>query len=86
MFIRPSLPNSSRSCSGATARSAVLAQRDAITQRGALSQEAAAAREKLRSVRGAWAYMDEQEKRALVVSVIDKITITHGEVDIDYRF
>ena len=58
---------------------------EAETQRGALSQEAAAAREKLRSVRGAWAYMDEREKRALLVSVIDKITITHGEVDIDYR-
>ena len=56
------------------------------TRRGALSADALAARERLRGVRGTWPYMDEGEKRALVLSVIDKITVTHGEVRIDYRF
>jgi hypothetical protein len=58
----------------------------AETTRGSLSRDAAAAREQLRSLRGTWPYMDAGEKRALVVSVIEKITVTHGEVTIDYRF
>ena len=58
----------------------------AETQRGVLSADAQAAREKLRSIRGTWNYMNAREKRALVISVIEKITITHGKVQIDYRF
>ncbi|MGI5979600.1 MAG: recombinase family protein [Oscillospiraceae bacterium] len=59
---------------------------EAETARGELSKDAAAAREQLQSLRGTWPYMDEQEKRALILSVVEKITVTHGEVDIDYRF
>lgn len=59
---------------------------EAETQRGALTASARAAKESLRNIRETWPYMDEREKRALVLSVIERITMTHGEIQIDYRF
>lgn len=53
---------------------------------GALTASAAAARESLHNIRETWPYMDDREKRALILSVIEKITVTHGQVQIDYRF
>ncbi len=54
--------------------------------RGTLTESAKAARENLRNIRETWPYMDDREKRALILSVIEKITVIHGQVQIDYRF
>ena len=49
----------------------------------AISQSVSAAREKLRSVEGAWEFMQTREKRALICSLVEKITVTHSDVVID---
>ncbi|NCB74475.1 MAG: recombinase family protein [Clostridia bacterium] len=54
--------------------------------RGLWSRRADAAKEQLRSIKETWIYMDTQEQRNLICSVIDKITITHNSVRIDYRY
>ena len=54
--------------------------------RGLWSRRADAAKEKLRNIKDTWIYMDTQEQRNLICSVIDKITITHSSVRIDYRY
>lgn len=55
-------------------------------KRGLSAKHAEDAREKLRSLRGAWPFMDVREKRSLVASVIDRITVTHNAVRIDYKY
>ena len=54
--------------------------------RGLWTKNAEAAKEKLRNIRETWNYMDIQEQRNLICSVIDKITVTHNSVRIDYRY
>ena len=54
--------------------------------RGLWSLRADAAKEKLRNIKNTLIYMDTQEQRNLICSVIDKITITHSSVRIDYRY
>jgi len=54
--------------------------------RGLWSRNAAAAKEQLRNIEETWPYMDMSEKRALICSVIDRITVTHSSVRIDYKF
>lgn len=55
-------------------------------ERGKWSQNAGRTREKLLSVRDTWRYMDEHEKRNLICSVIERITVTHSQVRIEYKF
>ncbi|MEG1764017.1 MAG: recombinase family protein [Oscillospiraceae bacterium] len=54
--------------------------------RGVWTQNAIAAKEQIRSVEKTWAYMEVGEKRALLTSIIDKITVTHSTVRIEYRY
>jgi hypothetical protein len=54
-------------------------------KRSLSAHNAEAARERLRGIRGAWPHMDMRERRSLIASVIDRITITHKSVRIDYR-
>lgn len=53
---------------------------------GAVSKAAARAGERLLNVRSTWDYMSLEEKRELICSVVDRITLTHRELEIDYRF
>ncbi len=59
---------------------------DEEKSRGLWSLRADAAREQLRNIKETWIYMDTTEQRNLICSVIDKITITHSSVRIDYRY
>lgn len=59
---------------------------DEELSRGLWSRRADAAKEQLRNIKETWIYMDIQEQRNLICSVIDKITITHNSVRIDYRY
>lgn len=43
------------------------------------------AREKLCNVRSTWEYMAEREKRTILASVIEKITVTHYSVRMEYK-
>ena len=52
----------------------------------AVTQTVKAARERLHSVEGAWEYMQTREKRALICSLVERITVTHDEVIIEYGF
>ena len=54
--------------------------------RGIWTKSAEAAKERLRSIRETWSFMDIQEQRNLISSVIDKITVTHNSVRIDYKY
>lgn len=54
--------------------------------RGLWSRRAAVAKEQLRNIKETWSYMDIQEQRNLICSVIDKITVTHNSVRIDYKY
>ncbi len=54
--------------------------------RGLWSQRAAVAKEQLRNIKETWNYMDMQEQRNLICSVIDRITVTHNSVRIDYKY
>ncbi len=54
--------------------------------RGVWTKTAEAAKERLRNIRETWNYMDIQEQRSLICSVIDKITVTHNSVRIDYKY
>ena len=54
-------------------------------ERGVWSENARAARDRLRSLEKTWDYMSLQEKRSIIASVIEKITVTHGKVVIEYR-
>lgn len=51
-----------------------------------VTQTVKAAQERLRNVEGAWDYMQTQEKRALICSLVRKITVTHSSVLIEYSF
>lgn len=53
---------------------------------GAVSKAAAKAGERLLNVQSTWDYMSFEEKRELICSVVDRITLTHREMEIDYRF
>lgn len=57
--------------------------RERENSRGA--RDARLAREKLTNVRSTWDYMQEHEKRMLLSSVIDAITVTHYSVRIEYK-
>lgn len=54
--------------------------------RGSLSKSAREARERFKSLQSTWPYMDIREKRSLIASVIDKITVTGNAVRIDYQY
>ncbi|MEA4893949.1 MAG: recombinase family protein [Oscillospiraceae bacterium] len=54
--------------------------------RGLWTKNAEAARERLRNIRETWGYMNTQEQRNLICSVIDRITVTHNSVQIDYKY
>jgi len=56
------------------------------SERGIWSQSAAAAKEQLKNIEKTWNYMDMPEKRNLICSVIEKITVTHSAVRIDYKY
>ncbi|NLW65288.1 MAG: recombinase family protein [Clostridiales bacterium] len=56
------------------------------TERGKWSKSAGRAKERLLNVRDTWPYMDEHERRNLVCSVIERITVTHSQVRIEYKF
>jgi len=56
------------------------------TERGKWSKSACRAKERLLNVRDTWPYMDEHERRNLVCSVIERITVTHSQVRIEYKF
>ncbi len=55
-------------------------------QRGRWSKTAKLAKNQLKNVAATWDYMRPMEKRALVCSVIDRITVTHNVVTIEYKF
>ncbi len=55
-------------------------------KRGLWSQRAAVAKEQLHNIKETWAFMDIQQQRNLICSVIDKITVTHNSVRIDYKY
>lgn len=55
-------------------------------ERGRWSKTAVLAKESLKNVRNTWEYMDKRERRSLVCSVIERITVTHSEVRIEYKF
>ena len=55
------------------------------SKRGAVSESARTAREQLHSVAGVWDYMSVREKRALICSLVERITVSHGDVVIEYR-
>lgn len=55
-------------------------------ERGKWSENAGFVRKKLLSVYDTWPYMDEHEKRNLVCSVIERITVTYSQVRIEYKF
>ncbi|MDR1132072.1 MAG: recombinase family protein [Oscillospiraceae bacterium] len=55
-------------------------------KRGLSEKTAEAARERLRNIREAWPYMEMRERRSLIASVIDRITVTHNAVRIDYKY
>jgi len=54
--------------------------------RGLWTKNAEAARKTLLNIRETWPYMDTREQRSLICSVIDKITVTHNAVRIDYKY
>ncbi|MGI5986251.1 MAG: recombinase family protein [Oscillospiraceae bacterium] len=54
--------------------------------KGIWSESAKAAKERLKNIRETWNYMDVREKRNLICSVIEKITVTHSSVRIDYKY
>lgn len=54
--------------------------------RGLWTKSAEAAKEQLRNIRETWSFMDIPEQRSLICSVIDKITVTHNSVRIDYKY
>lgn len=54
--------------------------------RGIWSQNAKIAKEQLKNIKKTWHYMDIHEQRNLICSVIDKITVTHSSVRIDYKY
>ncbi len=58
---------------------------DEENERGLWTQNAKAARETLRSVEKTWKYMSVQEQRSVICSIIEKITVSHGNVIIEYR-
>lgn len=55
-------------------------------ERGIWTQNAAAAKEQLKNIEKTWNYTDIPEKRNLICSVIEKITVTHSSVRIDYKY
>lgn len=59
---------------------------DEEADKGTWSENAKAAKEQLKNIRKTWEFMDIREKRNLISSVIDKITVTHGSVRIDYKY
>lgn len=52
---------------------------------GERSESVKAAREKLLSLAGVWEHLETAEKRTLLCSLVDRITISHGSVVIEYR-
>ncbi len=52
---------------------------------GAVTKSAQAARAQLHSVKGVWDYLKVPEKRTIICSLVEKITVTHNEVVIEYR-
>jgi len=54
--------------------------------RGLWTKNAEEAKKQLQNIRETWNYMDIQERRNLICSVIDKITVTHNSVRLDYRY
>ncbi|NCC68231.1 MAG: hypothetical protein EOM14_08585 [Clostridia bacterium] len=54
--------------------------------RGIWSQNAKIVKEQLKNIKKTWHYMDIHEQRNLICSVIDKITVTHSSVRIDYKY
>ena len=52
---------------------------------GAVTKSAQAARAQLHSVKGVWDYLKVPEKRTNICSLVEKITVTHNEVVIEYR-
>jgi|GEM_PF-3447564 len=59
---------------------------DEEESRGLWSRRAEVAKERLRNIKETWAFMDIQEQRNLLCSVIDKITVTRSSVRIDYKY
>ena len=55
-------------------------------ERGIWSQNAAVAKAQLKNIEKTWNYTDIPEKRNLICSVIEKITVTHSAVRIDYKY
>lgn len=55
-------------------------------QRGRWSKTAKLAKSQLKNVAATWDFMTPREKRALVCSVIDRITVAHNVVTIEYKF
>ncbi|NLV85737.1 MAG: recombinase family protein [Clostridiales bacterium] len=54
-------------------------------ERGLWSENLKAAKDQLRSLSKTWDFMSVQEKRGVIISLVDKITIEHGKVLIEYR-
>lgn len=54
--------------------------------RGLWTRRAEVAKEQLRNIKETWKYMEVQEQRNLICSVIDKITVTHNSVRMDYKY
>lgn len=54
-------------------------------ERGLWTENVKAARETLRSVEKTWKYMSVREQRSVICSIIEKITVAHGNVIIEYR-
>ena len=43
-------------------------------------------RENIRNLKGTWQYMTDKEKHNLICSAVEKITVTHGNIKIEYKF
>ena len=55
-------------------------------ERGLWTKTAEAAKEQLRNIKKTWRYLDVPEQRTIICSMIDKITVTHNSVRIDYKY
>ena len=54
--------------------------------RGSISKQAKETRERLKNLQSTWPYMEVRERRSLITSVIDKITVTGNNIRISYQY
>ncbi|MEG1461409.1 MAG: recombinase family protein, partial [Oscillospiraceae bacterium] len=55
-------------------------------EKGVWTQNAKIAREQLKNVSQTWEFMDIPQRRNLICSLIDRISLSHNQVRIDYKY